>query len=94
MGIWSDEVSHGNTVPAVLRQPAGQVQRDADQAYALWRNDPRHPSLQFKRVDPQEPIYSVRVSRGYRALGWLEGDTVTWFWIGNHDEYERLLKRS
>jgi hypothetical protein len=29
---------------------------------------------------------------GYRALGLLKGDTVTWFWIGTHDEYERLLK--
>jgi hypothetical protein len=70
------------------------VQRDADQAYVLWHNEPRHPSLQFKLVDPQEPIYSVRVSKGYRALGWLEGDTVTWFWIGDHDAYERMLKRS
>ena len=68
------------------------VQRDADRAYELWQNDPRHPSLQFKCVDPQEPIYSVRVSRGHRALGWLEGDTVTWFWIGDHDEYDRTLK--
>ena len=69
------------------------VQRDADEAYKLWQSDPWHPSLQFKRVDPKAPIYSVRVGRGYRALGWLEGNTITWFWIGNHDEYERLLRR-
>jgi len=24
-------------------------------------------------------------------LDLLKGDTVTWFWIGTHDEYERLL---
>jgi len=24
-------------------------------------------------------------------LGILEGDTVTWFWIGSHDEYERFI---
>lgn len=69
------------------------VQRDADASYKLWQNNPQHPSLQFKRVDPQDPIYSIRVGRGYRSLGWREGDTITWFWIGNHDEYERLLKR-
>ncbi|HZY41511.1 MAG TPA: hypothetical protein VFF59_05870 [Anaerolineae bacterium] len=68
------------------------VQRDADEAYKLWQSDPHHPGLRFKRVDSEDPIYSVRVGRGYRAVGWLEGDTVTWFWIGNHDEYERLLK--
>ena len=59
------------------------IRRDADRAYTLWQDDPRHPSLQFKRVDPQDPIYSVRVGRGYRALGWLEGDVIAWFWIGD-----------
>ncbi|MBC8262730.1 MAG: hypothetical protein H8E47_01215 [Anaerolineales bacterium] len=69
------------------------VQRLADGAYKLWQSNPYHPSLQFKCVDPRDPIYSVRVGRGYRALGWLEGGTVTWFWIGDHDEYMRLLKQ-
>jgi hypothetical protein len=32
------------------------------------------------------------VTRGYRALGLLEGDTVTWFWIGGHDDYDLLLR--
>jgi hypothetical protein len=68
------------------------VQRSADAAYRLWHIDPRHPGLRFKRVDAEEPIYSVRVGKGYRAIGWLEGDTVTWSWIGSHNEYERLLK--
>ena len=69
-----------------------EVQQRAEKAYRLWQSDPHHPSLQFKRVDPRDPIYSVRVRKGYRALGWLEGDTVTWFWVGNHDDYSRLLK--
>lgn len=74
------------------RLPAA-VQRDADEAYRLWQVAPYHPSLQFKRVDPQDPIYSVRVGRGYRALGWYEHGVVTWFWIGDHDEYMRVLKQ-
>lgn len=69
------------------------VQRMADEAYRIWQADPHHPSLQFKKVDNRDPIYSVRVGKGYRALGWLEDDTITWFWIGNHDAYLRLLKR-
>ena len=24
------------------------------------------------------------------TLGNLDGNTVTWYWIGSHDEYERL----
>jgi hypothetical protein len=23
-------------------------------------------------------------------VGILQGDSVTWFWIGNHDDYERF----
>lgn len=48
--------------------------------------------LYFKRVGKQRPIYSVRIGLNFRALGILEGDSVLWFWIGIHDEYDRLLK--
>jgi mRNA-degrading endonuclease RelE of RelBE toxin-antitoxin system len=69
-----------------------EVQQQARKAYLMWKANPNHPSLRFKRVDEQEPIYSARVSGDYRVLGVLEGDTVVWFWIGDHKEYERLLK--
>ncbi len=69
-----------------------EVQRQADYAYEVWKQNPFHPSLQFKLVDTQLLIYSVRIGRGYRALGWREGDTIIWFWIGDHDAYDRLLR--
>jgi hypothetical protein len=69
-----------------------EVQQRADDAYALWQVNPHAHSLFFKRVGKRQPIYSVRIGLGYRALGLLEGDAVLWFWIGPHDEYERLLK--
>ena len=68
------------------------VQQQARKAYQLWKANPHHPSLHFKRVDNQEPIYSARVSNDYRVFGFIEGDTVLWYWIGNHNEYERLSK--
>jgi hypothetical protein len=67
------------------------IQANADKAYDLWQGDPQHPSLQFKRVDPEQPIYSVRIGLRYRALGVLRGDTVTWYWIGPHGVYDRLV---
>jgi len=67
------------------------VQARAGRIYMLWRNNPAHPSLHFKRVSPEQPLYSVRIGQHYRALGLLDGDTITWFWIGNHDDYERML---
>ena len=68
------------------------AQKRADKAYELWLNAPSHPSLQFKRVDPKDPIYSARIDRNYRALGVLRDDTITWFWIGKHEIYDRILR--
>jgi hypothetical protein len=35
----------------------------------------------------------VRVGLGNRAVGILSDDTVVWFWIGSHAEYDRLIKK-
>jgi hypothetical protein len=74
------------------RLPAA-VRQHARRAYRLWRADPSHPGLQFKRVHASEPIFSARVGIGWRALGRLDGETVTWFWIGSHAEYDSLIAR-
>ncbi len=76
---------HYRALPADVRQRTRQ-------AYKLWRANPAHPSLSFKRVKESQPLYSVRIGLAYRAVGLLKADTVTWFWIGNHDEYDRLIK--
>ena len=68
------------------------VQERARKAYDLFSQDPSHTSLQFKRVGKRRPIYSARIDHQYRVLGQLKGDTIKWFWIGSHDEYDRLLK--
>ncbi len=65
----------------------------ANKAYKIWRTDPYHNSLHFKRVSDKKLIYSVRISINYRALGLLESDHIYWFWIGIHDEYDDFLKR-
>ena len=68
------------------------IQRRTYKAYQLWSENSNHPSLHFKRVDESDPLYSVRVSDSYRVLGILDNDTMIWFWIGTHDEYERMLR--
>jgi hypothetical protein len=77
----------------LLDQLPMEVQKQADRAYAIWRVDPYHNSLQFKRVSRRQPIYSARISIGYRALGLREKEQIYWFWIGAHAEYDELLKR-
>ncbi len=68
------------------------IQRQAERAYELWKNDPYHESLEFKRVHTKRPIYSVRIGLHWRAVGVKEGDTITWFWIGSHSEYDVLIE--
>jgi len=61
----------------------------ADKNYAIWRQNPHHPSLHFKPVG--EGFWSVRIGKHCRALGHREGDEITWVWIGFHAEYDHLL---
>ncbi len=65
------------------------VRNLADQAFAHLKEDPQYPSLHFKRVGR---FWSARVGTSYRALAVEVGDELVWFWIGNHSEYERLIK--
>ena len=36
-------------------------------------------------------FWSVRVSYSYRALAVRDGHVLTWFWIGTHADYDKLL---
>jgi hypothetical protein len=70
------------------------VQHQAQEAYALFRTDPYHPSLHFKRISPSDPtLYSVRVGLRYRAIGTWTPDYMLWVWIGSHAEYDKLIER-
>jgi hypothetical protein len=69
-----------------LPQP---IQTLARKNFRLWQRDPHHPSLHFKKV---RGCWSARVGPHYRVVGLLENDTLHWFWIGSHDDYEQLIK--
>ena len=64
------------------------VQRLADKNFELLRDNPHHPALHFKKIGQ---LWSVRVGAHYRALATAEEDAYVWFWIGSHDDYDRLL---
>ena len=66
------------------------VQHLARKNFKLWQEDPEHRSLRFKKVGR---YWSARVGARYRALARIQGNHAEWFWIGPHDEYERLLKQ-
>ena len=68
-----------------------QVRLQARDAYRLFRQNPSHPGLRFKKVHDDPAIYSARVGIGYRAVGALERGGIVWFWIGSHADYDKLL---
>jgi hypothetical protein len=67
-----------------------EIQRLARKNFRLWKENPRHGSLHFKKVGP---VWSVRVGDDFRALAQLRDGTFFWFWIGSHAEYDRLAKQ-
>ncbi len=63
--------------------------KKAQKVYQLWKDNPMHPSLHFKKVGKN--LWSIRISGGCRALALKKGDDYYWIWIGAHDEYEHFL---
>jgi len=66
-----------------------EIRRRADKQFELFAKDPLHPSLHLKVVGE---LWSVRVTKSYRALALSEGNVLSWYWIGTHDKYDRILK--
>ena len=66
------------------------IQQPADESYILLKKNPFHPSLHFKKVGR---FWSVRIGIYYRAVAVEKDSDIIWFWIGRHDEYERLISR-
>lgn len=66
-----------------------EVKELADKNFELLKADPKHPSLHFKQIGN---LWSVRVGRHYRALGLDKKESIVWFWIGSHSDYDKLIK--
>jgi hypothetical protein len=67
------------------------AQRDAKRAYRLFRANPAHPGLQFKKLEGEDDLYSARIGLDYRALAVMRKDRLVWYWIGSHAQYNRLV---
>ena len=67
------------------------VQKQAVEAYRIFKDNPYHPSLHFKCVNKEKSWYSVRVNKSYRVIGTWKENTISWFFIGTHTDYDNLL---
>ena len=84
------------TVPRfwqLYRKLPRKIRQAARVAYRQFLADPSHPGLHFHRLAVSTQLWSVRVSRDYRAVGLLQGSTITWFWIGDHADFDRTFPR-
>jgi Txe/YoeB family toxin of Txe-Axe toxin-antitoxin module len=84
------------TVPGfwqMYRRPPRKIRNQARAAYEQFRADPAHPGLHFYRLESEKRLWSVRITRNHRAVGLVRGDTITWFWVGDHEAFDRDFPR-
>ena len=51
------------------------------------------PATSVTLFQATQPIYSVCIGAGYRAVGVREGEEMIWFWIGSHADCDQLLSQ-
>jgi hypothetical protein len=76
-----------------FRELPRPIQRKAREVFRLFRQDPHNPLLHLKQVHKTKPVYSIRISLGWRALAIKDGEQMIWFWIGSHADYDKILKQ-
>jgi len=76
---------------ALFKRLPNYVQKQAREAYHLFRHNPHHPGLHFRKVVDDPPTFSARVGISYRAVAVLDGSMLIWYWIGSHAAYDKLL---
>jgi hypothetical protein len=59
----------------------------ADKNFALFKRNPRHPSLGFRK---KGSVYTAEIGRSYRALARERNGHYYWFWIGTHEDYNNF----
>jgi hypothetical protein len=67
----------------VFNKLPAPIQITARKNYKLIKDNPRHPSLHFKKVGG---FWSARVGIHNRALALEDKGDFIWVWIGTHEE--------
>lgn len=64
------------------------IQKLSDEKFSLLKENTKHPSLHLKKI---HKYWSVRINISYRSLGVDVEDGILWVWIGNHDDYNKII---
>ncbi len=64
----------------------------AEKNYHLWKENPQHPGLRFKKIHAELPIFSFRVGMRYRTVGVeTKSEKIAWFWIGSFEHFKNEI---
>jgi mRNA-degrading endonuclease RelE of RelBE toxin-antitoxin system len=64
---------------------ASQVQSQVNKQLSLFLNNPRHPSLNIKKMKGQDSIWEGRVNEGYRFTFQIENNVYILRKVGTHN---------
>lgn len=68
----------------------GEIRKLAEKNYRLWKENPRHPGLRFKKIHPDLPIVSFRVGMRHRTVGVeTDDEKIVWFWVGSFETFAK-----
>ncbi len=80
------EIPYYSAISAALYTPSCGSSGTRTKELPPLAGEPPHPSLEYKKVHPIEPIYSVRVGSDWRALGQRKGEhlylVLDWLALG------------
>lgn len=67
------------------------IQKKVTKAVDFLRQDPRHPSLQVKKLEGAQDVYEARVDQGYRMLFTLVGRVMSLLAVGTHEIIDKKV---
>ena len=80
--------------PSPPRAYGRRIRKKARRRYAQLRRRPDAVNFEKRLETDEGDVYKADVDDGYRALALrVEPEVFRWFWVGDHDEYTRILNR-
>jgi len=82
-----------------LKALGGNIQELADFVFGEFLRDPESPVLDNHPLDDthrgrhRKGSRAVSVTRRYRAIYVVDGNTNVWYWIGSHESYNNFTGR-
>ena len=68
------------------------IRKLAETNYRLWKENPGHPGLRFKKIHITLPVFSFRVGMRHRTVGVeIEDRKVAWFWVGSFENFKSTI---